>query len=106
MKKYESIFILNDRKLEDGGVSFAQKVEAALKELGAENLSNESMGRKQFARAIGKRTSGLYWSFVFDLAPTEVAAFEDNFRLEDAVLRQVVYAYDVPENAITLNTEK
>ena len=106
MKKYESIFILNDRKLEDGGISYAAKVEETLKALGAENISNGTMGRKQFARPIGKRTSGLYWSFVFDLSPEKVSEFEDNYRLEDVVLRQVVYVYDVPAEPVTLNTEK
>ena len=103
MKKYESIFILNDRKCEDGGKAYAKKVEEILAEVGATNVTSESMGRKQFARPIGKRTSGLYWSFIFELAADKVVEFQDKFRLEEVVLRQVVYTYDKPENAVTLD---
>lgn len=105
MKKYESIFILNDRKFDDGGQAYSAKIEEVLKSLGAENIKSESLGRKQFARPIGKKTSGLYWDFIFEANPESVEEFLDKFRLEDCVIRQVVYNYDVPAEPVTLQLD-
>ena len=107
MKKYEAIFILNDRKFDDGGEAFSTKVEEILAQCEASNISKETMGRKQFARPIGKRTHGLYWSFYFTMAPGQGESFQDKFRLEENVLRHVVYVDDKPSGTIrTLNLEQ
>jgi ribosomal protein S6 len=100
LKKYESIFILNDRKFDDGGDAFSQKVEEALKACDAKGIKKDSLGRKQFARPIGKRTHGLYWSYTFTMTPDQVENFQDKFRLEENVLRHVVFIYDKPEGEI------
>ena len=105
MRKYEAIFILNDRKFDDGGKAYAGKVEEILKACGASDVSHETMGRKQFARPIGKRTSGTYWSFIFNMEPARVAEFQDKFTLEEAVLRVVVFNYEKPEQPKTLQLE-
>ena len=106
MKKYDAIFIINDRKFEDGGEAFAKKVEETIVGLGGADVTVTNMGRKQFARPIGKRTSGVYLRFFFDLNPDNVAELVESFRLENAVLRTVVYNYDIPENAVTLDLTK
>ena len=100
MRKYESVFILNDRKFEDGGDAFSKKVEEALEQCQASDLSKKNLGRKPFARPIGKRTHGLYWSFNFSMTPDQVENFQDKFRLEENVLRHVVFSDDRPEGEI------
>ena len=107
MKKYEAVFILNDRKFDDGGEAFSTKVVETLGQCEAVNVKKESLGRKAFARNIGKRTHGIYWCFYFDMAPGQVEDFQDKFRLEEHILRHVVYLYDKPEGEIrTLDLEK
>ena len=106
MKKYDAIFIINDRKFDDGGDAFAKKVEETLVGLGGGDVKVTNMVRKQFARAIGKRTSGVYLRFFFELDPDNVKEFVESFRLENAVLRTVVYNYDIPENPVTLDLHK
>ena len=100
MRKYESVFILNDRKFEDGGEAFSKKVEDTLKSCNASGISKENIGRRPFARPIGKRTHGLYWSFYFQMSPDQVENFQDQFRLEENVLRHVVFNDDRPEGEV------
>ena len=60
MRKYETIFILDDQGLEDGGKSFADHLEIIMKELDGELLETHEMGHRQFAHPIGKKTAGIY----------------------------------------------
>jgi len=103
LKKYEAIVILNERKVDNNGQAYIQKMAQKLKELGAEDIKQESLGRKQFARAIGKKTSGIYWYFTFQAEPDKIAPFKSLYKLEEAVIRMVVYNYEVPENLKTLD---
>lgn len=99
-REYESIFILNDRKFDDGGEAFSTKVEEALKQCDVKGVKKANLGRKAFARQIGKRTHGLYWSFSFTMRPDQVENFQDKFRLEENVLRHVVFIDDKPAGEI------
>ena len=96
MKTYEAVFILDDKKLDDHGDSFARQVGDHIRDLGGKVKEKGSLGRKQFARRIKKRSAGQYWDFVFDLDPDKVVTFEDKYRLDDAVLRLVVFIYEPP----------
>ena len=73
MKKYESLIILDDRKIENNGELFIKDVEAVIASLGGEHLSSENMGRKQLAYQIKRRNAGVYWSLLFNLDPSKVA---------------------------------
>lgn len=106
MKKYDAIFILNDRKYEDGGEAFSKKVEEQIATLGGSDVSVKNMGRKQFARPIGKRTSGLYLRFFFNLPEEKVSELIDAYRLDNTILRTVVFNYEIPENPVTLDLNK
>ena len=107
MKKYEAVFILNDRKFDDAGEAFSTKVVDILGQCEATNVTKASLGRKMFARQIGKRTHGLYWNFFFTMAPGQVENFLDQFVLEESVLRHVVYLDEKPQGEIrTLNLEQ
>jgi len=96
LKTYEAVFILDERQFEDEGKSFAQEVMDKVRELGGTERKTESMGRKQFARPVGKHNSGIYWNFVFDLPSSAVNSLKNEYRLMDAVLRVSVFEYDAP----------
>lgn len=94
MNTYQAVFILDDKKVDDGGDAFANDVVSYIKELGGQFKEKNSLGRKQFARRIKNRSAGHYWEFVFDLDPTKVETFEDRYRLNNTVLRLVVFHHE------------
>lgn len=96
MKTYEAVFILDNRKIEDGGDAFARDAEKTIKGLGGTVKHRTPMGRRPFARPIGKHKAGTYWDFVFDMAPESVAEFQNRYRLNNTVLRLQVFIYEEP----------
>lgn len=93
MRTYDIIFILDERKFEDGGEAFAKDVAAHLQSLGAAIKSKQGMGRRTFARPIGKSTAGIYWEFIADLDPAKVALFQDKYRLNASIMRMQASIY-------------
>jgi len=96
VKTYDIIFILDEKKFEDGGKAFSGDIAAHLKSLGAEVKQANDMGRRTFTYPINKSTAGFYWEFVADLSPDKVTAFEDKYRLNASVLRFKVFNYVAP----------
>jgi ribosomal protein S6 len=96
LRTYEAVFILDDRKFEDAGEAFSREIGSHIKSLGGKGKERNSLGRKQFARPIGKHVTGLYWGFVFDLDPSKVGTFQDKYRLNTSVLRLTVLQYEAP----------
>jgi len=97
LKTYEAVFILDERQFDDEGKAFAQKVIDKITELGGSERKTESLGRRQFARPIGKQTSGIYWDFIFDLPSSQVNTLKEEYRLMESVLRMSVFLYEAPE---------
>jgi len=106
LRTYEAVFILDERKIEDRGDAFARQVAGHIKELSGKVRERRSMGRRQLAYPIKKRSSGVYWDFVLDLAPDKLGAFEDKYRLDETVLRLVVFHYDPPPAGHQRRTER
>ncbi len=97
MKKYEAILILDDRKVEGNGNAFVKDMEPVFKEFGATTFDAESMGRKQFAYPIKKKTAGTYWNIFFDLEEDKIEELKARYRLAQPVLRFTVFVDDAPE---------
>ncbi len=93
MKTYETIFILDNRKVEDGGETFSKKVGKFVDQLGGKVQKVVSLGRRHFARPIGKHRAGVYWDFIMDLEPGHIVALQDQYRLDSTVLRLEVLKY-------------
>ena len=55
MKKYEAVFILDMRKVEDEGKAFSEEFAQMIQSWGGSVVESNAMGRKQFAREIRKR---------------------------------------------------
>ena len=69
MKKYEAIFILDMRKVEDEGKAFSEEFAKLIQSWGGNMVESVLMGRRQFAREIRKRKAGVYLNFVFEVDP-------------------------------------
>ena len=98
MKKYEAVFILDPRKVDDEGKAFADQFEQLINGWGGTMVENVAMGRKPFAREIKKRKAGIYFDFVFEVEPAKEAMLRDEFRLDERVLRFLSIVYDRPEH--------
>ena len=97
MNKYEAVFILNIRKVDDEGDAFSKEFTGMVEEWGGNMVESQPMGRKQFAREIKKAKAGIYWNYVFNLDPDKVLAIRNQFRLDDRVIRLMIINYDRPE---------
>lgn len=100
MNKYEAVFILDIRKVDDEGEAFTKEIAELIKQWGGEMLESTPMGRKQFATEIKKRKAGIYWDYVFNVAPGKIIEIKDKFRLDERVVRNLIITYDRPEGVI------
>ena len=96
MKKYEAVFILDIRKVDDEGVAFSNELTALIESLGGKMTEAVSMGRKQFTYEINKRKGGIYWNFFFELAPSKVLAVKEKFMLDERILRNMIIVDERP----------
>ncbi len=96
MKKYEAIFILDIRKVDDDGTGVSNEIAALIKKWGGEMIKSDSLGRRQFAYEIKKRKGGIYWNYVFTALPDKVKELKDTFRLDERVLRNMIINFDRP----------
>ncbi|MCQ2377635.1 MAG: 30S ribosomal protein S6 [Victivallaceae bacterium] len=101
MKKYEAVFILDIRKTDDDGAAFCKEFADLVKNLGGVLGESTPMGRKQFTYPIDKRRAGLYFDFVFEIETSGVKAIKDKYRLDERVLRNMILAFDRPDNPVT-----
>jgi len=97
LKKYESVFILEIRKMDDDGKAFAEEFGKYVESLGGVMEEPKFLGRKQFAREIKKRKAGIYWHFVFSCSPVGANGIKDKYRLDERVLRLMITTYERPE---------
>jgi small subunit ribosomal protein S6 len=97
LKKYEAVFILNIRKVDDEGDAFTKEFTGMLEEWGGTMVDAQPMGRKQFAREINKAKAGIYWNYIFELDQDKVLAIRNQFRLDERVIRLMIINYDRPE---------
>lgn len=96
MKKYEAVFILDIRKVEDEGEGFTRDLTALLGSLGGKMVEALPMGRNQFSYEIKKRKAGIYWNYIFEAEEDKVLAVKDKFRLDERVLRNMIVIFDRP----------
>jgi len=94
LKKYEAVFILDPRRVENNGEAFSAEIEDAIRSLGGTVVRSICLEKRVFARPIGKNKTGIYWDYVMECGPEAVAALQDKFRLNQTVLRLVVFEYE------------
>jgi len=97
LKKYEAIYILDVRKVEDDGKAWSAEITKMIEDFGGKVEENVFMGRKQFAREINKRKVGAYYNFVFTLEADKVKALTDAYSLDERVIREMVINFDRPD---------
>jgi small subunit ribosomal protein S6 len=96
LKKYEAIFIMDIRKVDDEGTAVSNEIAALIEKWGGEMIKSESLGRRQFAYEIKKRKGGIYWNYVFTASSEKIEELKENFRLDERVLRNMIINFDRP----------
>jgi len=96
---YEVVFILDSKQVDDKGEGFAKQVVKQIEEMGGRVQRQNCLGRKQFARPIGKHRAGLYWDFIVDLDASKLVTFRERYKLNDMVLRLQAFRYERPRVA-------
>jgi small subunit ribosomal protein S6 len=99
LKKYEAIFILEIRKVEDEGKAFTEEIKSLIEGWNGKLEEAIPMGRKQFAREIKKRKAGIYWNYIFTCPAEKIIEIKNKYRLDERVLRNMIIIYDKPEVA-------
>ena len=100
MKKYETVLILNQRKVDGDGKKLVNKYEKAIQKEGGRVISTEKQGRCQLATNNDqRRRSGLYWHIVFELDTDHTEALRHRFRRTSGIIRQGIFVYDQPEES-------
>ena len=97
LKKYEAVFILDMRKVEDEGKAFSEEFAQMIQSWGGSVSESVAMGRKQFAREIRKRKAGIYWNYIFELDPAKCKDIREKYRLDERVIRELIISYERPE---------
>ena len=98
MKKYETIVIIDERRIKDDGKEFLAEIGKIITDkLGGKLIESVVMGKKQFAREIKKRKTGVYLSIVHEMEPDKISLLSENYKLNETVLRMQSYNYDRPE---------
>ena len=97
MKKYEAVYILDIRKVDDEGEAFSKEFAELVESLGGKMESATALGRKQFTYDINKRKAGIYWDFMFELDSLKIADIKNKYKLNDKVLRSMTLISERPE---------
>lgn len=92
-RNYQAVFILNTRNQEESAEDVTNNLKEVLKELGAEVLGENVLGRLEFARVVNRHeTSGHYVGLLFSAAPAVPAALQEKLRLDKRVNRVIVFS--------------
>lgn len=105
VKQYETVFILTPVLSEAQVLEVAEKFKQVLKENSADLLHEESMGLRQLAYPIQKKSTGHYFMVEYTVGATNaVDVLELAFRRDDRVLRFLTVALD--KHAVKYNLRR
>jgi len=94
LKKYEVVIILDPRAVEGNGDAFSDAFQASMKEMGGNVTRVKFFEQRTFAYPIKKRKTGIYWDYVVEAEGAFVAELKDKYRLNQSVLRLVVFEFE------------
>ena len=94
MKKYDALYIFVNAPKDEGLDKLVEKVGAEITRLGGELVGSETLGKRNFARPMRKRDSGVYIRIRFELAPDKVAALRARYAIMEEVFRVQIHSVD------------
>jgi ribosomal protein S6 len=94
MKKYDALYIFVNAAKDEGLDPLVEKVGAEITRLGGHLVGSETLGKRNFARPMSKRDSGVYIRIRFELAPDKVAALRARYVIMEEVFRVQIHSVD------------
>jgi small subunit ribosomal protein S6 len=91
---YEIVFIVDTGTPEEEATRLVESLSNIITEQGGVITRSESMGRRQLAYRIGRKTDGNYWLFEVEGTGAEIAELERRMRVSDAVMRYLTVRVD------------
>ena len=91
---YEIVFIVDTGTPEDETTKLIETLSNIITEQGGVITRSETMGRRQLAYRIGRKTEGNFWLFEVEGTGGEIAELERRMRVSDAVLRYLTVRVD------------
>ena len=91
---YEVVFIVDPDTPEAEATSLVDNLQKIVTDQGGAVARSESMGRRQLAYKIGRKTDGNYWLFEVEGTGSEIAELERRMRVSDAVIRYMTVRVD------------
>ena len=100
MKKYDGLFIFATVAKDEALDTQIEKASAEITRLSGTVLSAESLGKKNFARPMHKRDSGVYVKIRFEMDPAQIATLKARYQLLEDFFRVQVLVVDERREAI------
>ncbi|MDH4247322.1 MAG: 30S ribosomal protein S6 [Deltaproteobacteria bacterium] len=94
MQGYESIFILDPEATQEQQTSLLDKLKNLINTHGGAVVHHSVWGRRKLAYEVKKRQYGIYHLFYLDQTPQALKALENQFRLEDGVIKWLSVAVE------------
>ncbi|MGH9945526.1 MAG: 30S ribosomal protein S6 [Pyrinomonadaceae bacterium] len=91
---YEVVFILDTDTAEDDATRLIDGLQHTVTDQGGTITKSESMGRRQLAYRIGRKTEGNFMLFEVEGTGREIAELERRMRVSDAVIRYLTVRVD------------
>lgn len=96
MQGYESILIFDPEISDEGQKELIDKYKGLIDSNGGQVVHHTVWGRRRLAYEVKKREYGVYHLLYLDHAPEALRALENNFRIDDNVIKwQSVAVEDV-----------
>ena len=100
MKKYDGLYIFAGQAKDDVLDAQIQKALAEVTRLGGNVLTQEVLGKRDFAHPMHKRTNGVYVLVRFEFDPSKVSELVNRYRLVEEIFRAQIHAVDERREAI------
>ena len=100
MKKYDGLYIFAGNAKDDVLESNFAKATAEIERFGGKIESQDSLGKRTFARPMHKRENGVYALVRFELDPSQVKDLVNRYRLVEEVFRVQILAVDDRREAV------
>ena len=100
MKKYDGLYIFAGQAKDEVLEASLNKALAEITRLDGKVLTQEILGKRAFARPMGKRDNGVYVLVRFEMDPSKVKELTGRYRLVEEVFRVQILAVDERREAI------
>ena len=94
MKKYDALYIFVGIAKDDALEANLEKALAEVTRLGGNVITQDSLGKRSFARPMKKRDNGVYVKVRFEFDPSKIDELVKRYKLVEEVFRVQILSVD------------